>query len=202
MKLQHNTIATLAGVLLAGLMMTSADALGPGQKGDGCDDPGCCARCGCDPGCYNKVCRLVKVERELKATCWSSECEPVCLPCCSKRGCRHTECACNGDKDGKGGCCGPFDKKFVWFDYCPGSAKMRCKKRLMKKTVTKKVPGYKWVVENLCKGCEGKAKAEAPVIEPDSEVPPPPAVEARIIHGKPVHVVASFTREDTTRVHD
>jgi len=188
---------TLLGVLLAGLMTNSAYAVGPLQKVDGC-----CARCGCDPGCCNAVCRLVKEERELKVTCWSSECKPVCLPCCSKRGCRNAECACNGGKggccDGKNGaqkadgCCGIGAKKFVWFDYCPGSAKMRCKKHLMKKTVTKKVPGYKWVVEDLCKGCEAKAKADAPVVEPDAEVPEPPAVDARMIYGKPVHTMAAY----------
>jgi hypothetical protein len=35
----------------------------------------------------------------------------------------------------------------------PGSAKVHTKKKLMKKTVTKKVPSHKWVVEDLCDNC-------------------------------------------------
>lgn len=198
----QNSLLTLISVLLAGLMISSVDA-GPGQKDDGCAQKGGCARCGCDAGCCNAVCRLVKEERELKVTCWTSECKPVCLPCCSHRGCRHCEPACGGKGKGcgdKGSCqkggglCGIGGKKFVWFDYEPGCAKARCKKHLMKKTVTKTVPGYKWVVEDLCKGCEAKAKADAPVVEPDAEVPAPPPVEARIIYGKPVHTMAAFPK--------
>jgi len=81
----------------------------------------------------------------------------------------------------------------VWFDWCPGCANIFTKKKLLKKTVEKKVcGGYRWVVEELCRGCEAKCAAEAPVVDPDVEVPEPPEVDARIIYGKPVHSIASY----------
>jgi hypothetical protein len=43
---------------------------------------------------------------------------------------------------------------------------------LMKKTVTKTVPGYKWVVEDLCPSCQ--AKCAQLTVPPATEVPPAP----------------------------
>lgn len=42
----------------------------------------------------------------------------------------------------------------------------------MKKTVTKTVPSFKWVVEDLCADCE--AKTQDAVVPPGIAVPPPP----------------------------
>jgi hypothetical protein len=51
--------------------------------------------------------------------------------------------------------------------------------------VKKKVCGYQWVVQDLCGGCQAKCQAEAPVVAPGAEVPDPPAVNAKVIPGKP-----------------
>ena len=40
----------------------------------------------------------------------------------------------------------------------------------MKKTVTKKVKVYKWVLEDLCDGCGMKAKGDAPDVPADADV--------------------------------
>jgi len=61
---------------------------------------------------------------------------------------------------------------------------MYTRKKLMKKTVTKKIPSYKWVVEDLCKECLSK---EEPVkVAADAVIPPIPQV------AEDVEVLASF----------
>ena len=43
-------------------------------------------------------------------------------------------------------------KDFVWYDWEPGCAKhIHTKKKLMKRTISKTIPGFKWVVEDLCR---------------------------------------------------
>jgi len=127
---------------------------------------------------------LVKEERTIKVTCWASQCEDFCVPGPSKRGCKrnveHVDCT-----KGKCGTCN--SKKAVWFNWCPSRAHVSTKKKLMKKTIEKKVcGGYKWVVEDLCGGCETKFEAEAPALDPETELPEPPALDARVLHGKRV----------------
>jgi hypothetical protein len=73
---------------------------------------------------------------------------------------------------------------FVWSHWTPcGCPKIVTKKKLMKKTVTKTVPAYKWVVEDLCPQCEA---ACTPVeVSDKSLIPPAPLAEgAKIIGGK------------------
>ena len=57
-------------------------------------------------------------------------------------------------------------KKFSWTQWTPGGCPtLFTKQKLMKKVVTKTVPSYKWVVEDLCAECEKaaeKATAKAP----------------------------------------
>lgn len=111
----------------------------------------CCARCGCASKC-TKVCRLVCEEKEISVTCWGCKDEDFCIGKPSCPDCDHCETACQPDcKDGV--CSAPT--KFVWTNWIPGScARMFTKHKLMKKTVKKKVPSFKWVVEDLCKPCE------------------------------------------------
>jgi hypothetical protein len=47
----------------------------------------------------------------------------------------------------------------------------------MKKTVTKTIPSFKWVVEDLCTECE--AKTQDAVVPPGVTIPPPPKVDAK-----------------------
>ena len=85
MSLYHKTLATFAGVVLALLVVNLASAGDSADpKSDG-KDPGrcasrCCNRCGCHHGHCHKVCRLVCEKKEIKATCWSSECSPTDCP--------------------------------------------------------------------------------------------------------------------------
>jgi len=67
-------------------------------------------------------------------------------------------------------------KPLRWIHWCPGSCgTVYTKKKLMKKTVTKKVPSFKWVVEDLCSSCQQRcAQMEVPA---GTELPPVPKVE-------------------------
>jgi hypothetical protein len=49
----------------------------------------------------------------------------------------------------------------------------------MKKVETRKAPGYKWVVEDLCSACEAQCGAVGPA--PDSHVAPVPPADAQLI---------------------
>jgi hypothetical protein len=200
MYVAQKTFATLLGVVLAGLMTSAAVA------GDGAlQKAGCCADCGLKGGCgqygLHKVCRLKCEPKTEKITVYKCECEPVCLPCCSKIvGLNSTcvDCDAKGYKGGKG-CCG-CQKKICWFDFCPRGAKECHKKRLYKKEVEVPIKGaveYKWEVVDLCKGCKDKAIEDAPAVDPADDIPEPPPVDvqAQLIYGKPVvERMASATR--------
>jgi len=114
----------------------------------------CCAQCGCE-GPVTKICHRVEDKRKITVTCWGMETEPVCVPGPSTPDCKHCEDVCESD-----GCClHGCPRSLVWTDWIPGHrAKMYTHTRLMKKTVTKTVPAYKWVVEDLCPDCRAKAK--------------------------------------------
>jgi hypothetical protein len=144
----------------------------------------CCAHCNCQSGCQ-KVCRLVREDKKVSITCWGCKCEDFCIGGPSKPGCKHCEevCATCDQADKSGVCVQP--KKFVWLDWIPGCANgIGTKKKLMKKTITKTVPSFKWVIEDCCQACEAKvAQVEIPA---GSEVPPPPAIAGiKLVHGIP-----------------
>ncbi len=72
----------------------------------------------------------------------------------------------------------------------PGSCgSVYTKKKLMKKTVTKTIPSYKWVVEDLCPSCQAKCAQIA--VPPGTEVPTAPQLA-----GVPVipYATAKITR--------
>lgn len=135
-----------------------------------------CQHCGCSNGCQ-KVCRLVCEEKKVEVVCWGIQSEDVCLPCPSEPGCTHCEPVCEKDPNGKV-CTAP--KKFVWTEWIPNcKAKLYTKNKLMKKTVTKTVPSYKWVVEDLCPKCT--EEAPRPKVNDQAEIPAPPKVNAIVI---------------------
>jgi hypothetical protein len=148
--------ATLAwGVLVA----ISSDALAGGA---------CCKFCGRAGDC-RKVSRCVPEEKKVEVVCWGSESVDFCVPGPSEQVCTH----CEGDVCGT---CAPAGKgpsarprMFMWKEWVPGSARVYTKKKLMKKVVTRKVPGYKWVVEDLCADCEDGCRS--PEVAPSAEVP-------------------------------
>ncbi len=134
----------------------------------------CCAHCRCSTGCQ-KICRLVCEEKKVTITCWGCKCEDFCLGGPSKPGCKHCEEVCaECDPNDKSGVCA-VPKRFVWRDWIPGCSEgIGTKKKLMKKTVTKTVPSFKWVVEDCCAACEPKLARVT--IPPGADVPSPPEV--------------------------
>lgn len=136
-----------------------------------------CAGCGRTGSCQ-KICRLVCEEKKVQIICWGSQCEDFCLPGPSKPGCQHCELVCEGDTDPKSPCTKP--KKFVWTDWIPANCgKVHTKTKLMKRTVTKKVPSFKWVVEDLCAECE--SAKEVASIPDGTPLPPLPLVDAKVL---------------------
>jgi len=92
----------------------------------------------------------VEDKKKVPVTCWGCEEEEFCLPGPSTPDCEHSEEVC-----GPTGWCCLWNRPFVWTEWCPSDcAKMFTKKKLMKRTVTKTVPSYKWVVEDLCPACQ------------------------------------------------
>lgn len=131
---------------------------------------GCCARCGRAEGCRS-VCRLVCETKKISVTCWGCREEDFCIPGPSRPGCERGEPACDGCGDSP--CPSLPLRRFVWNEWIPNpQATVFTRKKLMKRTVTKTVPSYRWVVESLCGPCE--AACETVVPAPGSVVPPAP----------------------------
>jgi hypothetical protein len=148
------------GLVIVSISLNSSDL----SAGDGC------VRCGCTCPCQ-KTCRLVCEEKKVTVTCWGCQCEDFCLAGPGKRGCEHCEEVC-AECTTQPNSVHAEPKPFVWFDWCPGNAKMFTKQKLMKKTITKTVPSYKWVVEDLCAACQSENKSVD--VPPGTRVPPPP----------------------------
>lgn len=145
-------ICSLATVALA----LAAPAARPASADD------CCCHCG--DGCgVRKVCRLVPDKKKITKTCYGCQCEDICLPGRSCRGCLNCEEVCED-----GNCCRPScgcqdgcddckDHKplccLQWFDWTPSCAKVRTVKKLVKYTATKEVCSWKWKVEKVCQNC-------------------------------------------------
>jgi hypothetical protein len=149
---------------------------------------GCCAMCGCCDHHCEKVCRLVCEEKKVEVVCWGAKCEDFCVPGPSECVCKNCEMVCE-DCTGPEGCCSAFHcydnevhthaKPFVWREWMPGCAKVFTRRKLMKKSVFVSVPSYKWVVEDVCDQCGPKCQSVA--VPADTEIPPPPVVNARIV---------------------
>ena len=136
-----------------------------------CGDPTCCGKtpkC-CKACCAQKTCKVVCEMKKVKKTCWVVECEEFCtsLPGCH-RGCKSS---CGGccESGCDSGCdpCASLRKPMVR----PKCGKVRCRKKLVKKTITCEVPVYKCVPAgcndgcNACcdvSDCEEEAPAKAP----------------------------------------
>lgn len=144
---------------------------------DSCD---CfCSHCG-QRGRCEKVCRLECGEKEVEVFCWGCKCEDFCVPGPSQPNCQYCEMIC-GNCDGPVKPDAPYSKpkKFVWNTWIPGCAEVHTRKKLMRKAVVKKVPSYKWTVEDLCPHCY--AAAQRTRVQPGTELPPVPAVDAEVL---------------------
>jgi hypothetical protein len=140
----------------------------------------CCARCGCHDSCQ-KVCRLVCEEKKVDVICWGMKCEDFCVPGPSKPCCKQCDVVCDDcGKNHKEGDPVATPHRFIWRDWIPSAhANIYTKKKLMQRIDTKKVPSYKWVVEDLCKKCE--SKTESASVEPGAQIPPAPDVDAKVL---------------------
>lgn len=150
MKLSRFEFLRACATGVAGLLFAFASQPAFAAKG------GCC-KCGCAEA--TRVCRRVCEEKKVTVTLWGVEEQDFCIPGPSKPGCENCEMVGDPKENEKTPCYAP--KKFVWTEWMPsGCPTLFTKKKLMKKTVTKTVPTYKWVVEDLCQACEEKANAE------------------------------------------
>ena len=105
------------------------------------------------------------------------ECEDVCVPGPSTPDCKQCDMVGSpvpGDKV----CSEP--KRIVWTSWIPGCGQeIHTKRKLMKKTVTKNVPSFKWVVEDLCSDCTAGIN---PVVVPAGTViPPTPHIDGTVV---------------------
>ncbi len=139
-------ISTLAiGFLIANVCVAA----------DHCGGPACCGKtheCCNDCG-VRKTCKVVCEMKKVKKTTWVVECEEFCasLPGCG-HGCKSSCGGCD-DTGCDGGCggdsCASPRKPMVR----PKCGKVRCRKKLVKKTITCEVPVYKCIVVCCNDGC-------------------------------------------------
>lgn len=148
-----------------------------------------CKLCSDNQGCQ-KVCRLVQEDKKVTTTCWGYQCEDFCAPGPSWPGDEQCEIVHGGNGQSKEPC--SVAKSIRWMHWIPGDCgTVYTKKKLMKKTVTKTVPGYKWVVEDLCPACQRRCCQMS--IPAGTELPPPP-------HRAGVPVLAAQVGIETTKL--
>ena len=136
-----------------------------------------CAACGACTAC-RKVCRLVCEETKIDVVCYGCKCEDFCIsgPSCPK--CDHCETVC-GECNSEG--VHSQSKEFRWTSWLPGHAKLYTRKKLMKKTVTKTIPTYRWVVEPVCASCWNTRCREAQAAQAENGTPPAGAIDAQLV---------------------
>ena len=94
-----------------------------------------CSQCGCKEN-VRKVCKAVPETKKIKETKWECKCEEICIP-----------------------------GRTLTSDCQPTCGMARTVTKLVKKEVTKEVPGYKWVTTYVCGNC-CDASAEVPAPTP------------------------------------
>jgi hypothetical protein len=171
------SLSLAVGLVLAGAAMADQGACAPAGCDPGCGSPTCCSHCGRHCGC-EKYCKLVCETREVKKTVWEVKCEEFCplLPgphcCCDCGGaCPSGQQRCEKCcKD----CCDPCAVEKAKNYFTPKCGHTRCKKTLVKKEVTCKVPAYKCVVVYCCPSCAAQTESKAvpaPGPAPAKDVP-------------------------------
>lgn len=138
-----------------------------------------CIDCG-HTGCCEKVCRLEKEEKKISVTCWGSKCEYFCLPGPSCQCCGHCEEVCKE--------CEPkissASRTLRWYHWIPGRPEgLATKKKLMRKTVTKILPSFKWVVVDLCPNCVHEHVP--PEVPEGVKLPLPPQASGKVLGAVP-----------------
>jgi len=178
----HTTTRTFVAGFVAFLAVLSGINVATWAGGLGC------RHCGQEREC-RKVCRLECVDKKIVTTCWTVQDEDFCLPGPSCPGCSHSESVC--DECDEFGNTPAFGKIRFWREWFPNTCgQVFTRRKLMKKTVTKTIPGYKWVVEDLCPACE----ADCEVVTPPANVLIPPAPA-----GESVPVIGGHSPPETVR---
>lgn len=119
----------------------------------------CCTQCGVANPCY-QVCRAIPDQKKVPIVCWGLKSEDFCVPGPSCKVCQQCELACEPGDDPQAPC--THTKNFVWNIWSPSErSRIYTRHKLMKKTVTKTVPSWKWVIEDLCEQCALQAQASA-----------------------------------------
>jgi hypothetical protein len=105
---------------------------------------GCVSR----PAC-GKVCKLVCETKKIPGVGYGYECDTICIPHCSRVGCKHCDTTCCPQDDIEG--CPPRIE-FCWYDwFACGCAKPRSIKLLTKYQAEREVCSYRWeVVDAAC----------------------------------------------------
>jgi hypothetical protein len=132
-----------------------------------------CAHCGCRSCSCRKICRLVCETRKITTTCWGMACEDVALPGPSEPVCRQGEMVNPLMADDRNLITRP--KRRVWTLWRPPEGPdVFTKRKLMKKTISKSVPSYRWIVEDICGNCLTGLEPVTPPV--GTELPPLPQV--------------------------
>ena len=159
-------------MLLRSLLATSAASIYAGFPSEAMAGEGCCSHCGCSANRCKKICRLVQEDRKITTTCWGMQCEDFCVPGPSTPDCKQCDTVCHSEAGDKV-CSQP--RRIVWTSWIPGcDQQIFTKRKLMKKTITKTVPSFKWVVEDLCPKCT--ASCERVSLPEGTPEPPRPAI--------------------------
>jgi len=130
----------------------------------------CCRQCGAAP--VSRTCRLECKDKTVTITRWGCQRDEFCIPGPSRPGCQHEEFVGTQSSASDPVCSAP--KRFCWTEWIPGHARIHTRSRLMRQTVTRKIPSYQWVVEDLCAACAADAEAAVAELPPGTELPPRP----------------------------
>jgi hypothetical protein len=156
---------------LLGLALVAA--LSQGQQVFGHGHLAGCAHCGCKSHSCRRICRLVCETRKITTTCWGMACEDVVLPGPSEPVCRQCDIVNPQSAQDRNLVAQP--KRRVWTLWRPSEGPdVVTKRKLMKKSVSKTVPSYRWIVEDICGNCLAGLEPVTPAA--GMELPPLPQV--------------------------
>lgn len=114
-----------------------------------------CARC-CQRSACCKVCVLESETKKVEITCWGCKSEDFCMPGRSIPNADHCQMIDCGASQSASTKTESKPKRFLWTDWTPRCATVMTKKKLMKRTVIKEIPTFKWVAKELCDVCNSE----------------------------------------------
>jgi hypothetical protein len=119
-----------------------------------------CDGCGKECAC-RKVCHLKCEDKKVTVTMWAAKEEDQCIHGPGRIACEHCE-KLGTEKDPDVPKAEP--KKFHWTHWVPfKKPDLITTNKLMKRTITKSIPSYQWVVEDLCPECAANVQEKGSV---------------------------------------